>query len=129
MKKPQCGKCGAWLINNCGRCGAPVCCPQCCIIDTLERKFPIGSGDMRDPVGMTLRDYFAAAALQGILASVQSDEITIGQVVAKNAYDIADAMLKERHEHKFKMVDGLPICDCGKLCPPPKTKADRSMKG
>ena len=48
--------------------------------------------------GMLLRDYFAAAALQGILASAQSDEIPIGKVVAKNVYDIADAMLEERNK-------------------------------
>jgi hypothetical protein len=42
--------------------------------------------------GMTLRDYFAAAALQGNLIepTVSNDE------VAKYAYSLADAMLKAR---------------------------------
>jgi hypothetical protein len=41
--------------------------------------------------GMTLRDYFAAKAMQGILFE-GLDEIE----TAKNAYAMADAMLKER---------------------------------
>ena len=45
--------------------------------------------------GMTLRDYFAASAMQGICASSPSLEWT-NQRLAKDAYDLADAMLKER---------------------------------
>jgi hypothetical protein len=46
--------------------------------------------------GMELRDYFAAAALQGMLAdsNVEGSAAT----VAKIAYKFADAMLKERAE-------------------------------
>ncbi len=43
--------------------------------------------------GMTLRDYFAAAALQGILSSTQTGHL---QIIAKDAYGMADAMLKAR---------------------------------
>ena len=43
--------------------------------------------------GMTLRDYFAAQAMQ-TLVSKHSHE---GDV-SRNAYKIADAMLKARHE-------------------------------
>lgn len=42
--------------------------------------------------GMSLRDYFAAAALQGILA--RSPETN--QMTAEDAYGYADAMLKAR---------------------------------
>ncbi len=47
--------------------------------------------------GMSLRDYFAAAAMQGIEANpsdccVDAD----GEMVAMWAYEIADAMLVER---------------------------------
>jgi hypothetical protein len=44
--------------------------------------------------GMTLRDYFAAAALQGML----SDACIAGSdlQLAENAYSYADAMLKAR---------------------------------
>lgn len=41
--------------------------------------------------GMTLRDYFAAAALAGLPCEKESDEI-----IAAMAYSIADAMLKAR---------------------------------
>lgn len=60
-----------------------------------------------DPKGMTLRDYFAAAALQGMLAradfclfgdpdSPDCGEAFYGKLAATNAYAIADAMLAER---------------------------------
>jgi hypothetical protein len=42
--------------------------------------------------GMSLRDYFAAAALTGMLAS---GEWSGGTEVAEGAYDYADAMLEE----------------------------------
>lgn len=42
--------------------------------------------------GMSLRDYFAAAALTGIL----TDSTGITKEIATGAYQIADAMLKAR---------------------------------
>jgi len=45
--------------------------------------------------GMTLRDYFAAAAMQGICASGPSLEWSSDRLAAE-AYDLADAMLKAR---------------------------------
>ena len=50
--------------------------------------------------GMTLRDYFAAKALQGtatheITSSVKSME-ELGELLAIGAYTIADAMIKEK---------------------------------
>ena len=59
--------------------------------------FPVGSGDMRDPVGMSLRDYFAAAAMQGICAS---GPMITDDVIALEAYSIADAMIKARTRTK-----------------------------
>jgi hypothetical protein len=45
--------------------------------------------------GMTLRDYFAAKAMQAILgASISSDQY---EDDAEQAYVIADAMIKERN--------------------------------
>lgn len=51
--------------------------------------------------GMTLRDYFATAALQSLLAryyidSELSEEVT--DVVSSYAYKLADAMMKVRDE-------------------------------
>jgi len=48
-----------------------------------------------DLTGMTLRDYFAAKVMQGLLAS----EVTAPmQEFAIRAYKMADAMLKAREE-------------------------------
>lgn len=60
--------------------------------------------------GMTLRDYFAAKAVQGILSGVysspavldamneicKSENIIFRDDISERAYKIADAMLKER---------------------------------
>lgn len=43
--------------------------------------------------GMTLRDYFAAKALAGMLAA---SENMSNNELARYAYDVADAMLKAR---------------------------------
>lgn len=44
--------------------------------------------------GMTIRDYFAAKALAGMAS--QYHEHWTEELVAKCAYELADAMLKER---------------------------------
>jgi hypothetical protein len=46
-----------------------------------------------DSEGMTLRDYFAAKAMQGMLADPNTPEI---MDIAGAAYEVADAMLKAR---------------------------------
>ena len=46
--------------------------------------------------GMTLRDYFAAAALQGLLSSMKPNQLWCGEDVAVTCYRTADAMLKAR---------------------------------
>ena len=46
-------------------------------------------------VGMTLRDYFAAKAMQGMYAA-SSFPTGIMDDTAKEAYEMADAMLKAR---------------------------------
>ena len=45
--------------------------------------------------GMSLRDYFAAKAMQGIFASDPVSTMT-NERIAKESYDLADAMLKAR---------------------------------
>lgn len=45
--------------------------------------------------GMTLRDYFAAKAMQGICASGPGSHMTNDRISAE-AYEIADCMLKAR---------------------------------
>jgi hypothetical protein len=56
-----------------------------------------GGGYMTFP-GMTLRDYFAAAAMQGLCASFSGpclDDAFVTEVVSR-ALDVADAMLAAR---------------------------------
>jgi hypothetical protein len=54
--------------------------------------FPfIDSASPLEHPGMTLRDYFAAKAMQGMMDSVCSDEY-----IARAAYKMADAMLAAR---------------------------------
>lgn len=61
-----------------------------------EKLIPPGVHQIEAQDGMSLCDFFAAAALQGILASVQPDEVGTPGIVAKAAYAYADAMLQER---------------------------------
>ncbi len=46
--------------------------------------------------GMTLRDYFAAAAMQGFCADHTRDQVDNMRTLAGYAYEMADAMLKAR---------------------------------
>ena len=65
-------------------------------------------GDFNPQIGMTLRDYFAAKAMQSILrhydavTSFEEDEVNdpegMPSLIAKDAYIMADAMLKAREE-------------------------------
>jgi len=69
-----------------------------------EQAFP--NPHRTDMTGMTLRDYFAATALNAILSQYdftffeddkrEKEGDTFALVVAKNAYEMADAMLKAR---------------------------------
>lgn len=63
------------------------------------------AGDMHliEP-GMTLRDYFAAKAMNGLMSSyscassLYSEIRTNAENIAKVSYKLADAMLKEREK-------------------------------
>ena len=46
--------------------------------------------------GMTLRDYFAAKAMQGMMEDGQAFRLVAESTLANTAYEIADAMLKAR---------------------------------
>ena len=54
-----------------------------------------GEGGFMTFPGMTLRDYFAAAALQGILSTCNKKEAS-ASLVTDGAYRFADAMLAAR---------------------------------
>jgi hypothetical protein len=76
---------------------------------TNEPAFPcnwvsqdsMGQERVRDQAfGLTMRDYFAAKALQGLCAldwqSAYQQHMPSAEVYAENAYCIADAMIKAR---------------------------------
>lgn len=57
----------------------------------VNQQLPEGMANLTPETGMTLRDYFAAKAMQGLMdAAMPMPEI------ADAAYDMADAMLKAR---------------------------------
>ena len=74
--------------------------------------FPVSTGHhpdtmMKDPrIGMTLRDYFAAEALKGLLSDNETIAATyrtakkagvgLSKAMAASSYEFADAMLAER---------------------------------
>ena len=60
--------------------------------------FPIESSLAMLHPGMTLRDYFAAAALTGFLHNAEHMRFVDVHQVAEGAYKMADAMLKAREE-------------------------------
>ena len=75
--------------------------------DTGGPAFPVpGLHENNDYDGMTLRDYFAAKAMQSILlhydaaTSFEEDEVNDSEgmpsLIAVDAYIMADAMLKAR---------------------------------
>ena len=63
------------------------------------QAFPYsGEGDeLNYSKGMSLRDYFAAKAMQGILtATLTPNTVWSQDDAAETAYNVADAMMKER---------------------------------
>jgi len=62
-----------------------------------ESAFPTGDQRGHEPeTGMTLRDYFAAKAMQALLPDYQST----ASFIAQQAYHYADAMLKARESQE-----------------------------
>jgi hypothetical protein len=63
-----------------------------------KMAFPIhntGHGAPFDE-GMTLRDYFAAKAMQGMLAGQDRRLVATKEFIGETAYEYADSMLKYR---------------------------------
>ena len=66
-----------------------------------QNAFPVTYGNDGVEHGMTLRDYFAAAAMQGILASTTEwDDVSWDRCKAMvgDSFNIADEMLKAREQ-------------------------------
>lgn len=64
-------------------------------IETGGPAFPVTAENLRGDEGMTMRDYFAANAMTGLLAT-NRDWTT--REIAIYAYGQADAMLKAREK-------------------------------
>ena len=69
--------------------------------------FPVTTSTAPLGVGMTLRDYFAAKAMQGLIGcftwresvdEVTKDDMEATQFTAITAYEMADAMLEARNK-------------------------------
>ena len=63
---------------------------------TIEERFPDGVLNHEATYGMTLRDYFAGLAMQGVVASAVHDERINIQGAAEWSYALADAMIEYR---------------------------------
>jgi hypothetical protein len=63
-----------------------------------EKAFPTGTGVTPYHSGMTLRDYFAARAMQALLSDSDWRHDMDIKDTALAAYKTADAMMKEREE-------------------------------
>ncbi len=65
--------------------------------ETGGPAFPIKGPIMTsDEQGMTLRDYFAAKAMQGLFSCGKAHDEHTAHVTAKASYLMADVMLKAR---------------------------------
>ena len=62
--------------------------------ETGVQAFPEPIMDFGQSRGMTLRDYFAAKAMQSLPLSISPNE---QELIANAAYGVADAMLKARN--------------------------------
>ena len=58
--------------------------------------------DVESIGGMTLLDYFAGQVLMGICTHTNIESGTLLEDLAKDAYELAEAMLKEREKHNDK---------------------------
>ena len=65
------------------------------MISYVAPVFPTPAGVQHND-GMTIRDYFAAAALQGLLSSIEPNQLWCGEDVAVVCYRTADALLRAR---------------------------------
>lgn len=65
-------------------------------MDTGGPAFPINVDSEMTCLGMTLRDYFAAKAMQSMCLTVKREQDV--EIIPEAAYRMADAMLKARKQ-------------------------------
>lgn len=74
-------------------------CFECQAVDAKEPAFPVGAneyGGHGTCFGITVRDYFAAKAMQGICSHVDTWGLIRNEKIAAVSYELADAMLAAR---------------------------------
>lgn len=67
------------------------------------QAFPVSDQGTHGSYGMTLRDYLAAKAMQGILANPDQQCMNMTpEQISQNSYAYADSMLRERDKKEAK---------------------------
>jgi hypothetical protein len=67
------------------------------VVNMNQPAFPAMHFDLADNEhGLTMRDYFAAKVMQGMMANGQVLKLVSDETLASAAYEMADAMLKAR---------------------------------
>lgn len=95
-------------VGRCLRCASCIeeseqvggICYECQPAEQGEQPaFPVQASDYGGHgtcFGLTIRDYFAAKAMQAIVIGNNADECTMGAGCAADAYALADSMLAAR---------------------------------
>lgn len=101
-----CRQCGSWTCAGCSGSLPAATATETPITDggpAFPQSTFSGGTIQRETGGMSLRDYFAAQALQGLCARLSEADIAMlrdgirgGMHEARVAYQLADAMLKNR---------------------------------
>lgn len=66
----------------------------------FPQRHEIGDGAYIEYSGLTIRDYFAAKAMQALVTSPYATQEWIKNYAATSAYQVADSMLRAREERK-----------------------------
>ena len=64
------------------------------------KAFPRPNTIHPDDLGMDLRDYFAAKAMQGFCANISRDLSANIEFFTRTAYRVADAMMEAKNDKK-----------------------------
>lgn len=87
----RCDHCGARLVPNCQRCGAPTCCPQCCKISELEEKLTAAQSVQPKAVEWESRPHDLNVYEDGmILIGIARDADNARKIATRHAAVVAD---------------------------------------
>ena len=89
--KPAFPVTGSAVLSNIGQ-AALAGLPEDASVEDRERVYM--EAVTRSAQGISVRDYFASAALQGICSQPEAWSLTTSALIAAKAYELADAMLQ-----------------------------------